>query len=125
MTLMATSGTPLLSRAWRFLAGAAFVFGLQLYFGGWWLDGGDERVLTGFLGAAVVTLLAANSIGRAFWVWLGIMCAMWIMLEILKSDIFPIVLFFGGAIMGMGVAVGWAIRELVAWVVHYKKGRAV
>ena len=41
------------------------------------------------------------------------------------QDIFPIVLFFGGAIMGMGVAVGWAIRELVTWVVHYKKGRAV
>ena len=126
MKLMAISGIRHLSRAWRILTGAAFIVGLQLYLGRWWLDDGNEPVLTGFFGLAVIALLTANSIGHAFWLWSGTLFAMGIMLlVVLKSNIWPIVLVFGGAIMGAGVLLGWAVRELITWAVQGKKGRAV
>ena len=126
MKLMAISGTQHLSRAWRFLTGAAFIVGLQLYLGRWWLDDGNEPVLTGFFSAAVLALLTANSIGYAFWLWSGTLFAMGIMLLVVyQSNIWPIVLVFGGAIIGAGVLLGWAVRELITWTIQRIKGRAV
>ena len=123
---MAISGIPHLSRAWRFLVGVAFIIGLQLYFGGWWLDAGGDRVLTGFLGAGVLALLTANTKGHALWLWFGMMCAMTgVLLEVVQSNIWPIVLMIGGEIMGIGVAAGWGLRELLAkGLAQIKKGRA-
>lgn len=111
---MATSGTPRLSRAWRVLVGVAFIIGLQQYFRGWWLDDGNERVLTAFVGAGVLALLTATSGSHAFWLWIGMMGAMLILLlEVVKSNLWPIALFVGGLIMGAGVTGGWALRRLV------------